>query len=74
MGQGSQSFENVEVNPFILTKKQYEKNKTATKVQLKRPNALAPVQDKRNRDHSIGGSSDAGDNRSMQGSAIGGQV
>lgn len=69
MGQGSQiqSFENVDVNPFIgVTKPQH---KTATKVQLKRP-ALNPVQDKRHRDHSIGGSSDAGDNRSLQGSVI----
>jgi hypothetical protein len=70
MGQGSQvvqSFENVDVNPFIVK----DKHKTAAKVQLKRPNGLNPVQDKRNRDHSIGGSSDGGDKQSLQGSAIG---
>ena len=59
------------MNPFIVAKPNHLN--TATKVQLKRPNALNPVQDKRNRDHSIGGSSDA-DNRSRQGSAIGSAI
>ena len=68
MGQGSQSFENVEVNSFIGK----GHHKTATKVQLKRPNILNPVQDPKHRDHSLGGSSDGGDNRSLQGSSIGG--
>ena len=77
MGQGSQvqSFENVDVNPFLAK----DKHKTAAKVQLKRTGVLAPVQDPRARDHSLGGSSDGGTHdrgenrsmRSMQGSAIG---
>ena len=32
---------------------------------------LNPVQDPKNRDHSIGGSSDGGENRSLQGSVTG---
>ena len=68
MGQGSQSFENVEVNSFIGK----THHKTAAKVQLKRPNILNPVQDPKHRDHSLGGSSDGGDNRSLQGSSVGG--
>ena len=67
MGQGSQiqkaaTIDNIDVNPFTVVKPQH---KTAAKVQLKRPNILGPVQDPRNRDHSIGGSSDGGDNRSL---------
>ena len=72
MGQGSQSFDNVDVNPFITGgagaagggKKSH--HKTAAKVQLRRPNILNPVQDPKARDHSIGGSSDGGgDARSL---------
>jgi hypothetical protein len=55
------------VNPFIVK----PHHKTAAKVQLKRPNILNPVQDPKHRDHSIGGSSDGDNNRSLQGSAIG---
>ena len=72
MGQGSQSFEHVDVNPFISGNAKPH-NRTAAKVQLRRPNILNPVQDPKNRDHSIGGSSDGGgDARSLQGSILGG--
>ena len=65
MGQGSQSFDNVDVNPFITAGKKPH-HKTAAKVQLRRPNILNPVQDPKARDHSIGGSSDGGgDARSL---------
>ena len=64
------TFENVDINPFIVVK---EKHKTAAKVQLKRPNILNPVQDPRQRDHSIGGSSNGDEQRSMQNSSVGGR-
>ena len=61
MGQGSQvatSLDNVDINGK-------PQHRTAQKVTIKRPNILNPVQDPKHRDHSIGGSSDGGDNRSL---------
>jgi len=61
------TLDNVEIKGFTRNN-----HNTAAKVQLKKQITLNAVQDPRQRDHSIGNSSGAEDNRSNQASSIGG--